>query len=374
MRSNVLTGAHRRPAIRGFAAVAVLVAAGVVAACAPPTTPTPTTSTTTPFVPTPTVQRYDSASLEEYASKWSNPYGLGEMAVDDTRSVTDGAFSLSATPFTTAFDFNVYDHLKYLAVSNQSFPVPETGAVAFSVDITATTPGTVANRVVRGQYGPPGSYDPTLPDTYSQKVAEGQQAGVVLNMLDFCTGQLFDWFVSDHAVFALVERLPTSVTGNTSNPNCPAATEVGLDKAYTQIVKEIPILPGATHNVSISYARANGKSSVTFTLDGVDIATVDRVGVPLDKQGVSYTGTSPSLGDGEELADEIDSFQVGHGLFSLIDAFPYQFACAPPTETGPGVCDPATAEYSVSIPISQRLFGQGAAGTFSNFEVATTGA
>ncbi len=371
MTAEASRGARRIGPRHGLLSIALIAIVSVAAACSgPPSTPT---TTTIPIAPTPTVVHYDSASLAEYGTKWSNPYGLGEMATTDTRSVTDGAFSLSATPFTTAYDFNVYDHLKYLAVSNQAFPVPANGTLAFSVDIKAFTPGTIANRVVHGQYGPPGSYDPGQPDTYLQPVAEGQQAGVVLNMLDFCTGQLFDWFVSDHAVFALVERLPTSVTGNTSNPNCPAATEVGLDKAYTQIVKQVPILPGATHQVTMSYTRADHKASVTFLLDDVAVATVDHVGVPLDAQGATYTGTYPSLGGGEELADQINSFQIGHGLFSLIDAFPFQYGCAPPTLTDPGVCDPATADLSVSIPISQRLFGQGAAGTFSNFEVATTG-
>lgn len=365
MRFNELSSARPGGARPGLVALGVLMIAGVVAACTPPAEPAPPT-------PVATVVQYDAASMEEYGAKWSNPFGLGEMANADTRSVTDGAFSVSATPFTTAADFNVYDHLKYLAVSNESFPVPADGTLAFSVDITARTPGTIANKVVRGQYGPPGSYDPLLPDTYAQPVMEGQQAGVVLNMLDFCTGQLFDWFVSDHAVFALVERLPTSVTGNTSNPNCPGATEVGLDKAYTQIVKEIPILPGRTHNVAMAYTRTGGTSSVAFLLDGVEVATVDRVGVPLDQQGVDSTGTYPSFGPGEELVGQIDSFQIGHGLFSLIDAFPFQFGCTPPSQSGPGVCDPASAEYSVSIPLSERLFGQGAAGTFDNFEVATT--
>ncbi len=192
---------------------------------------------------------------------------------------------------------------------------------------------------------------------------EGQQAGVVLNMVDFCTGQLFDWFVTGSTAFTLIERLPTNVTGNTSNPNCPGATEVGRSKMYTQIADEVKI-SGGPHNVSIRYSAKS--NTVEYILDGKLVTRVGNVGIPLDKQGVKYTGIYPSLGPGESLAGKISSFAIGHGLFSLIDAFPYQH--------------PESPELSVSIPVGSsspadagraRLFGQGADGTWDNFMVTT---
>src|SRR5205085_5348280 len=101
------------------------------------------------------------------------------------------------------------------AVSTQSFDVPQTGSLMFSVRIEASTPGTQPGRVIHGCYGAPFSYanvsDPCS-QPYSAATLEGQQAGVVLTMINFATGQLFDWFVSDHQVFALIERLPSNVT------------------------------------------------------------------------------------------------------------------------------------------------------------------
>lgn len=190
-------------------------------------------------------------------------------------------------------------------------------------------------------------------------------------MVDFCTGQLFDWFVAGHSAFPLIERLPSTISGNTSNPNCPGATTVDLSTAYTQIIKNVRVDAGATHKVAISYTQGSKGSSVTYTLDGNAVATVSNVGVPLDRQGVAYTGIYPSLGAGEPLAGKIKSFSIGHGLFSLLDAFPFQYGCSPPTVSGPGVCDATTAQYSVSIPPSERSFGQGAVGTFSHFQVTT---
>ncbi len=300
-----------------------------------------------------TVEIYDSFgtgngyTLNDYAKKWANIYGLGEMAVDDTRSFSGNQFNVSAVPFRTAYDFSVYDHLKYMAVSTKSFPVPADGSVEFSSTISAVTPGTEPGRVIHGTYVESG-------DPYAQPTLEGQQAGAVMNMIDFKTGQLFDWFVSGHTAFALIERLPSNVTGNTTDTTSP--DYVGRDKMYTQIIKEVPAAPG-DHQVAIRFSRDGSSGSVDYTLDGTLVAHVDHVGVPLDRQGVDFTGTYPSLGPGEELGGKIDSVVIGHGLFSLLDAFPFQHPDAP--------------ELAVSIPTTERIFGQGVSAHFDDFRVKT---
>jgi hypothetical protein len=288
----------------------------------------------------------DGYSLADYQAKWSNPYGPGEMAVDDTRSFARGAFKVSAVPFRTGADFSVFDHLKYIAISNKSFAVPASGSLEISSTIKASTPGTEPGRVVHGTYVQTGA-------PYAEPTLEGQQAGVVMNVIDFSTGQLFDWFVSGGTAFALIERLPSNVTGNAS-PGSP--DYVGREKMYTQIIKEIPASPGA-HTVSIRINRDVDGSSVDYFFDGRLVAHVDDIGVPLDVQGVPYTGIYPSLGAGEDLGARTNDVVIGHGLFSLLDAFPFQHPEAP--------------ELSVSIPLSERLFGQGAVGTFDDFRVKT---
>jgi hypothetical protein len=305
--------------------------------------------------PTSTVVVYDSFSkpggytLADYAAKWSNPYGLGEMALADTRTFAGGRFKVSAAPFRTAFDFSVFDHLKYIAISNEAFAVPADGAVEVSSLIKASTPGTQPGRVVHGTYTATGA-------PYAEPTLEGQQAGAVMNVIDFATGQLFDWFVSGSTAFALVERLPSSVTGNTSDPTSP--DYVGREKMYTQIIREVPVTPGVAHRVAIRFSRNAAGSSVDYFLDGSLVAHVDRVGVPLDVQGQPYTGIYPALGAGEELGSKINSLVLGHGLFSLLDAFPFQHPEAP--------------ELSVSIPVSERAFGQGVIASFDDFKVRTT--
>jgi hypothetical protein len=289
------------------------------------------------------VLRYSWQDAAEYGRRWTEPFGPGE----GTAEITVDSVTLRAVPFTTAVDSSVFDHLKKFRVSSESFSVPKSGSLEIGVDIEAQTPGTQPGRVIHGCYGPQGSFS-TLSQRcdrpYAQSALEGQQAGVVLNMQS-PSGQLFDLFLSSGHAFALIERLPSTITGVGS---------VGLDKAYTQIIREAPIATGA-HHVSIRYARGKGPSSVDYFLDSQSFAHVDSVGIPLDVQGVQFTGTYQSLGSGELLS--IDAFQIGHGLFSLLDAFPFQH--------------PDRPDLSVSVPLPERLFGQGAIGTFANFQVIT---
>jgi hypothetical protein len=286
------------------------------------------------------IEWQDAAS---YSEQWATPYGPGEGRTEvRTNSVT-----LEAAPFITGADRSVFDHIKHFRQSKQSFAVPQSGSLEFSIDIEAQTPGTQPGRMIHGCYGPQGSFsalDQPCIRPYAKPTLEGQQASVLFNM----TGdnmQLFDWFVSGTRAFALIERLPSSVTG---------IGKVGLDTAYTQIIKETPITPGF-HHFSIRYTREYGASSVDYLIDDKLFSHVDKVGIPLDVQEVPYTGTYRSLGPGELLS--IDSFQMGFGLFSVLDAFPFQH--------------PDRPDLSVSIPISERLFGQGAIGTLKNFQVAT---
>ncbi|HEV2751173.1 MAG TPA: DUF6081 family protein, partial [Gemmatimonadales bacterium] len=96
-----------------------------------------------------------------------------------------------------------------------------------------------------------------------------------------------------------------------------------------------------------------------YLLDGKRVATVERVGIPLDQQGGKYSGTYPSLGPGELLRDKINSVVIAHGLFSLLDAFPFQHPDAP--------------AHQVSVPMPERLFGQGVKAAFTNVVVTIEG-
>jgi uncharacterized protein DUF6081 len=278
-------------------------------------------------------------TLADYDAKWSINT-LGEMAIEDTRRFDNHTLAISATPFRFGKDSSVADHGKYIALSKQVFAVPKIGSITFSMDIAAETPGTVKGRVVHGTYVQSGA-------PYVATVLQGQQAAATLHMIDFATGQLFDWFVSGNTAFPLCERLPSTVTGSVER--------VSTDKMYTQIIEEVPIAAGVPHTVAIRYSRDRGGSRVEYLLDGKRVSQVERVGIPLDVQGAKYSGIYPSLGPGELLRDKLNSVVIAHGLFSLVDAFPFQHPDAP--------------AQSVSVPMQERLFGQGIMATFANVVV-----
>ena len=267
------------------------------------------------------------------------------MAVSDTHDFSTGKSSIKAPVFQTGSDDSVYDHLKYIGVSTQTFAVPTAGKLNFSSTIDATAFNTQpGGRLVSGtcSSGAP----------FSATVREGQQAAAMMNRIDFSTGQLFDWFISGSTAFTLIERLPSSVTNPTLSSSDPGY--VGIDKMYTRIIKEVPIGAGP-HDVSITYSDSG---SVSYLLDGSLVSQINQVGVPLDKQGVvDWSGVYPSYGAGEPLAGKIHNLAIGHGLFTLLDAFPFQHSDRP--------------DLVVSIPLPQRLFGQGMNASFDNFTVTT---
>jgi hypothetical protein len=125
--------------------------------------------------------------------------------------------------------------------------------------------------------------------------------------------------------------------------------------------------PDVWHHLDIALTRHDRDVWADYFLDHQPIAHVTNVGIPLDKQGATFTGIYPSVGPGEHVADQLDSVRFGHGLFSLLDAFPFQHPEAP--------------ELSVSIPVKSpsvlgaasraRLFGQGASASFDNFTTLT---
>jgi hypothetical protein len=336
-----------------------VLAAGVLALAALSLTPAGTgTAASAAGGPRTTVITYDDFdkpggyAMADYLQKWSNKFGPGDMAVEDTRSFEGGVFSVDAVPYRTAHDSSVLDHVKYFATSTETFNIPRVGSVEFSADITAETPGVKPGHVIHGTYGPPYSYPAGKP--WQQTLLEGQQAAVSLHMIDFHTGQLFDWLVTTNLAYPLTERLPSSVSNPTLPPGDPSYA--GRDEMYTQYLEPVPISPGP-HHYAIRFTRTETTSFVEFFLDGRLAARVDRIGIPLDVQGVPYTGVFPSLGPGELLVDQLDFVTLAHGLVAVVDAFPFHHHESP--------------ERSVSIPLRERLFGQGARGAFDNFTVTT---
>ena len=301
---------------------------------------------------------YDDFSGGEaaYNEKWSLPfYGVaGETLTTDggalTRDLSGDEVGLSIPSFTAGSDFLFFDHIKYLATSNELFAIPQKGSIMFSMDMSVQTPGAVPGRVMRATELETG-------DAVTYAMLEGRQACATLHMLNFHeTGQLMDWLVSGSKAIALTERLFTEGVA-------------GIDKTYTQIVGEIDIEPGV-HNYAIRYTRGNGNGvdHVEWLIDGEVVFQQHKLGIPLDQQLAGYYRrnpiTDPSQGPGELLKTQMDTMIFGHGVFSLLDVFPYQQA------PGPSVTIPVGPQApSPDGSVSTRLFGQGVIATYDNARV-----
>jgi len=288
--------------------------------------------------------RSGTYGLADYHDRWLASDRIPGFAAEpealNTRAQGfPGELHLEATPFRTSRN-STLDHAKYFAQSTEYFDVPDHGQITFSADIEATTPGTDPSRSIC-----PAPDE----DAPCKTVLEPRQAAATFHVLNIHeTGQLFDWFVGEEQAFCLTERLLS-----------PLVHGVSLDEGYTQILETVDISPGP-HTYEIRYRRSpSGADHAEWYLDGRKVAQQKKVGIPVDVQhpGRYDDITYPSIdATGERLRDEIQTFNVGHGLFSLLDEFPFH---------------PRYGDHFVSYPEDERLFGQGVEATFDTFEVTT---
>jgi len=289
-------------------------------------------------------KRGGTYGLTEYHTRWFASDRIPGFAAEPEALRTrtrefPGELHLEAAPFRTSRD-STLDHVKYFAQSTNYFDIPDHGSITFAADIDATTVGTDPDRRI---------CPAPAEDEPCKTVFEPQQAAATFHVLNIHeTGQLFDWFVGEGKAFCLTERLLA-----------PLVHGVGLDKGYTQIVETVDISPGM-HTYAIRYRRnPSGADHVEWMLDGDSIARQQKVGIPLDVQqpGRFDDITWPSIdATGERLRDRMSTFNVAHGLFSLLDEFPFH---------------PQYGDHFVSFPEEERLFGQGVTATFDDFEVTT---
>jgi hypothetical protein len=141
------------------------------------------------------------------------------------------------------------DHAKYVAVSHESFAMPQNGSLQFSVAIQASPRVTKPEERSAG----PTPIIPTTAEPTRRPRPRASQPALRFNVTNVETGQVFDWFVSGSSVAALIERLPSSV----SNPSLSARDPgyVGVDRAYTQIIRAAAVNPGETNDLATRYTR-----------------------------------------------------------------------------------------------------------------------
>ena len=226
----------------------------------------------------------------------------GVMVADDAEATQDDSKGLLIkNPVYQARYAGIADHVKYLAITRQTFPVP--------------------GRAVPGEPYVPSHYD-DCEVYYEAKVAfEGLNLEAVLdkygdgianieddirvsagsiNLIDPVTGMVFDFMISNRRIYALYEHLPQN----------------DLTDVFTMAKAVGQIRPGDRVTLRIGYNRH--RQTVTWYLEGNPVYQVVRPGYPPADSSLLMT-------NGQEVMPR-DLFStdlvVGFGLFTLLDFFP----------------------------------------------------
>jgi hypothetical protein len=262
----------------------------------------------------------DRQTYDDFAtSGWPNPKWYRHLPVadlwDPTAVVTCGADALilEAQRFTLTRR-DPHDNVKALVYSTAPFSPGPRGLLTVETDMRVTTFGTERN--------------PHGVDAGDVRLGCG-----AFNTIDPKTFMVFDFFVSNSQIVPLYERLPF---GQSAADPYPAFTEL--------IQTAVATAPGQRHHYAITYDRANDR--VEWHVDGVEVATRDKVGAPPGEAG-------PIV--------KVDSLKIGGGLFTMFGDLLNDRRRRGDRKGIPGL-DPR---------YERTLFGQGARVEFGKFIVAS---
>lgn len=277
---------------------------------------------------TSTAERSDTLFDEDFTggldlrTRWHVLEGPGGPVDDGVATRTGNGISVSPpgkNPSTgePAFTRDVTGpmaHLKWLALTADAFPTA--GAeLRMSFRAGATRFGMAAQ-----PYGP----EVADPDD------DLRLGSATLNVLDFQTGMVFDFWLTDTAVYPYYERIRTGPTSDY--------------QAFGQLVR-VSRTRGAVEDLSIAVDVE--ADTVRWFVDGAEVASVTGIGPP----DPSWTTVLDHGGTPRPAAPR--EFQVGFGLLTLLDA-----TCPPSrvglVDLGAGYVIPAS--FAAGGP---TLFGQG---------------
>ncbi|WP_240139750.1 DUF6081 family protein [Streptomyces sp. MUM 178J] len=183
-----------------------------------------------------------------------------------------------------------YDHLKWYAVADhtssagfQGFDAVPGQVLTCSTTLSVRTHGTEQH---------PFGFLARNPDTDLRLAAGG------LSLIDFETGMVFDFFVTNGRIHAFYERL-----------HSPGATYAAFSYALPVADRR----PWHIHDLAISYDRSAG--TVAWTVDSREVLRVDRIGrLPADRTHLILDhGGTPETVAPRQLACAL-------GTFTLLDA------------------------------------------------------
>ena len=166
-----------------------------------------------------------------------------------------------------------------------------------------------------------------------------------LNTLDFETGLVFNFFLSNARIYVLYERLPF------------ARDTLGNYAAFTCLIPVAERAPDDVHHLTVAYEKTAG--TVRWYVDEGEVYRVDKLGcvaerqyLTLDHGGAEMEVSPTQLAAGMGMFTLLDGFRANRGLVHLSSRLEYWSPEAgAPTEVR------FLDDHSLQ---GSRLFGQGA--------------
>jgi hypothetical protein len=167
-----------------------------------------------------------------------------------------------------------------------------------------------------------------------------------MNTIDFETGLVFNFFLTNARIYVLYERLPF------------ARDTSGNYAAFTFMIPVAERLPDAVHHLKVAYNKAAG--TVRWFVDQVEVYRVDKIGFLAERQYLTLDH------GGVEVGVSPNQLACGMGMFTLLDG------CRPSNlglvrlsslseYWNPDVGAPVGVTFLDNHSLqSNRLFGQGA--------------
>lgn len=262
-------------------------------------------------------------------SPGTNP-STGKPAFTKTVSHDDEAAGVSG----------VLDHVKWLAYANHAASSGYPGWDGESGREVA------CNSLIGGRtYGTAGH---PFGNAVKDHNNDMRLASFAMNVIDFDTFLVFDFFFTNEKIYAIYERLPFArgVYGNYA--------------AFTYLVPLASYDPLDTRRVKLGYDKDNG--IVRWYVDGVEKFRVDKLGYRLKSR--KYLTLDHG---GTEALVSPNQISCGMGMFSLLDGeLPSHHALVRISATPNLYFDPTFGEptpqtfFDEDSLASNRLFGQGA--------------
>ncbi|KAK5583502.1 hypothetical protein RB653_005098 [Dictyostelium firmibasis] len=285
-----------------------------------------------------------SGSEDDVNGKWAHFQFGSFVAEQGALSKEDGYLRLESNPFTSTTALSVLDHIKYLAVSNQVYTIPEGGSLFSNFSVRGKA---------FGNKNHPFPSDLVKDDIESEiRFATGS-----LNVLDFKTSIVADFMISNSKLYALYERLPFSR---------------GQLGDYAAFVYTIPIadITDQSKFMDVSVEFNYQKKSIHWYLNDREVFKVEHVGYfshLIENQQLNERGGSLIMSKGgvESYTFPTD-IQVCFGVFSLLDTTIHgkNIALVRLDDPTNKYYDPTNLSkelkfYDEKSTLENRIFGQG---------------